>query len=181
MSNADYSFFDVVLLFIFPLLCVRFSASRGFFGQTFAFISLVLAEDLDDDVSPIGFPEALKIWRKILWLAYPEFKYMALALLASLCQAICSFSHPLFMGRAIDLASEAVKDPTSTNIAEVTKQLSAIFTTIVALEIINSLASYGHERFNNNVGDFVRQNAQVRQNADLATPCTAAPCLQLRP
>ena len=82
MSNADYSFFDVVLLFIFPLLCVRFSASRGFFGQTFAFISLVLAEDLDDDVSPIGFPEALKIWRKFLWLAYPEFKYMALALLA---------------------------------------------------------------------------------------------------
>ena len=38
------------------------------------------------------------------------------------------------MGQAIDLAFEAVKDPTSTNIAEVTKQLSAIFTTIVALE-----------------------------------------------
>ena len=160
-SMADnFSIYDFGLLIGFVVSVFVLYVGRGIFERILRFFAEIISEKPDDDIPPIGGATAERIWKKIFWLAYPEAKLMTLALLNALLSAVCSFSHPVYMGRAIDIVLEAVKGDRA-SIADAAARMKEIFIVISILEVLKFISAYGSERLNNNVGDFVRQRAQV--------------------
>ncbi len=161
MMQWNFSIYDVGLLFSFFVSVLTLYLGRGIIGRTLSFLAEIISEKPEDDIAPIGSADAVRIWKKIFWLAYPEAKLMTLALLNALLSAACSFSHPVYMGRAIDAVLEAVKRGSKASAADAATQMKDAFIVVAILEILKFISAYGHERLNNNVGDFVRQRAQV--------------------
>jgi hypothetical protein len=153
------SIYDIALLLGFSVSVFGLAAARGSITRFFRFLVDILSDKPDDDTPAIGSADAVRIWTKVLWLAYPEARLLCLALLNSFLSAASSFLHPVYLGRAIDAVSEALNDKSKS--AEVATKLTEIFFLIVILEMLKGITAYGHERLNNNVGDFVRQRAQV--------------------
>jgi hypothetical protein len=163
MAGLNFSVYDIGLFVSFVIAVLVLTVGRGLFGRFLVFWADVMSEKPDDDIPAIGSADAVRIWKKLFWLAYPEAKLMTLALLNALLSSVCSFSHPVYMGRAIDIVLGAAKGGSNVSAADAANRLKDIFIFIAALEVLKVISAYGHERLNNNVGDFVRQRAQVCQ------------------
>ncbi len=157
----NFSIYDVGLLLSFIISFLVLYVGRGIFGKFLWFLAEIISEKSDDDIPAISSTDAVRIWKKIFWIAYPEAKLMTLALLNALLSAACSFLHPVWMGRAIDVAIDTAKDGSKVSAVDTATRINEIFIVVAILNFLKFITEYGHERLNNNVGDFVRQRAQV--------------------
>ncbi len=103
---------------------------------------------------------AWNVWMRVASLVIPDAFIFALALTAYAFDAICSSLLPIYYGKAFDEVSTHVAKG-SNNVEEGINKLTSIFLCIIVIAVLISVASYGTARAGSNLGDFVKQRAQV--------------------
>jgi hypothetical protein len=110
------------------------------------------------DVS--GRYSSFMVWKRVVGFAMPEAIYFLFALIAAFGGSICSTLQPIYLGKVFDLVSTTVAKG-NYDLDESMGKLTASFTFIVLLELLKGLSDFGHEKTNENLGDYVRQRVQA--------------------
>jgi ABC-type multidrug transport system fused ATPase/permease subunit len=142
-SWKKFSFITSFILILSLLIKVSGLSFKSFAEQ---FVPRSAEDDeANAQLSTVDFNET---YMKVLKLTSPEVPYIAGALLTAMVTSVCDLFQPILIGRALDAA------------ASTSSRLSHLFVDMAILQVLRSLAEYGRERLNNNIGDFVRQRAQ---------------------